>query len=260
MSSTRLNTNLKRLTFFPIQRGNGNGTYCSVKETFYNLIISKQTRKKERKEDTDSINSIKLTSWGCRGEFIHHSSYRRTIERRAACSMKAKRRKRNETPEKGNVASTRPEDTSSLRLWLIDYGGRSSTSTLAFGISSPWSFPSRSSIRLHAVVQTWLYLQRSVRHETFRPLFRRLRHSPSSWAAVVHWSALIPKALWSSRRHPIHYISCPPTQPAPPTSSPNISHFGSLVFVRATIPTNRIRLLRIIASILSLPDFMSVSR
>ena len=31
-----------------------------------------------------------------------------------------------------------------------------------------------------------------------------LRHPPSSWAAVVHWSALIPKAQMSSRRHPIH--------------------------------------------------------
>ena len=30
-----------------------------------------------------------------------------------------------------------------------------------------------------------------------------LCHSPSSWAAVVHWSALMPKALRSSRKHPI---------------------------------------------------------
>ena len=44
---------------------------------------------------------------------------------------------------------------------------------------------------------------------------RVLRHSPSSWATVVHWSALLPKALRSSRRHPVHSFSCPPTQPAP---------------------------------------------
>ena len=37
-----------------------------------------------------------------------------------------------------------------------------------------------------------------------------LRHCPSSWAAVVHRSALIPKALRSSRKHPIHSFSCPP--------------------------------------------------
>ena len=36
-----------------------------------------------------------------------------------------------------------------------------------------------------------------------------LRHSPSSWAAVVHWSALMPKALRSSRKHSIHSFSWP---------------------------------------------------
>ncbi|CAM9787777.1 unnamed protein product, partial [Ascophyllum nodosum] len=56
-----------------------------------------------------------------------------------------------------------------------------------------------------------------------------LRHCPSSWTAVVHRSALMPKALRSSRKHPIHSFPWPPTQPAPPTISPNITHFGSLV-------------------------------
>ena len=41
-----------------------------------------------------------------------------------------------------------------------------------------------------------------------------LRHSPSSWAAVVHWSALMPKAL-TLFPGPLH-------KPAPPTISPNI--------------------------------------
>ena len=36
-----------------------------------------------------------------------------------------------------------------------------------------------------------------------------LRHSPSSWAAVVHWSALIPKALSSFRKHPISLFFMP---------------------------------------------------
>ena len=88
-----------------------------------------------------------------------------------------------------------------------------------------------------------------------------LRHFRSSWAAVIHWSALIPKALRSSRKHPIHYFSCPPTQPAPLTSSPNITHFGSLVFsMRATNTANKIHLLRRFASMLSLPVLTSVSR
>ena len=36
-----------------------------------------------------------------------------------------------------------------------------------------------------------------------------LRHFPFSWAAVVHWSALMPKALRSSRKHSIRSFSCP---------------------------------------------------
>ena len=37
-----------------------------------------------------------------------------------------------------------------------------------------------------------------------------LHHYPSSWAAVFHCWALMPRVLRSSRRHPIHYFSCPP--------------------------------------------------
>ena len=88
-----------------------------------------------------------------------------------------------------------------------------------------------------------------------------LRHSPSSWVAVVHWSALMPKALRSSMKHRIHSFSWPLTQPAPPTISPNITHFGSLVSsMRATNPANKIRLLRKVASMPSLPVLRSVSR
>ena len=95
--------------------------------------------------------------------------------------------------------------------------------------------------------------------ETSRPLFRCL--APFPWAAVVRWLALIPKALRSFRKHPIQYCSCPPTQPAPPTNFPNIMHFGSLVSsMRATYPTNKIRLLRKVASMFSLPVLISVSR
>ena len=88
-----------------------------------------------------------------------------------------------------------------------------------------------------------------------------LRHSPSSSAAVVHWSALMPKALRSSKKHPIHSFSWPPTQPAPPTISRNITHFGSLVSsMRAANPSNNVRLLRKVASMISLPVLRSVSR
>ena len=102
-------------------------------------------------------------------------------------------------------------------------------------------------------------------YETFRALFRLLAPFPltMSWAAVVRGSALIPKTLRSSGEHPIHAFSWPPlpTQPAPPTSSPNMTHFGSLVSsMRGTNPANKIRLLRKVASILSLPVLRSVSR
>ena len=117
-----------------------------------------------------------------------------------------------------------------------------------FGVSSPWSFPSRSGIRLRVIVQPWLSLQRPI-----------LRHSPSSWAAVIHWSALMPKALRWSRKYLIHSFSWLPTQPAPPTSSPNITYFA-VPSKRATNPANKIRLLCKVASVLSLPVLISLSR
>ena len=90
-----------------------------------------------------------------------------------------------------------------------------------------------------------------------------LRHSPLSWAAVVHWSALIPKTLRSSRKYPNHSFFCPPPpmQPAPTNDSPDIAHFDSLVSsMLATNPANRIRFPRVITSMLSFPVFINVSR
>ena len=58
----------------------------------------------------------------------------------------------------------------------------------------------------------------------------------------------------------MHSFSCPFTQSAPPTSSPSIAHFSSLVSsVRATNPANRIRLLHIIVQMLSLAVFIRLS-
>ena len=73
-----------------------------------------------------------------------------------------------------------------------------------------------------------------------------LRHSPLSWATVVHWSALIPKALRSSRKHPVHSFFRPPKQPAPPINFPYITQFGGLVSsMRATNPANKLSLPRL---------------
>ena len=61
------------------------------------------------------------------------------------------------------------------------------------------------------------------------PCLAVLCHSPSSWAAILHLSGSMPKILRPSRRHPIYSFSCLHEETAPPTSSPNITHFGNLV-------------------------------
>ena len=81
---------------------------------------------------------------------------------------------------------------------------------VCFGLFSHWSFSSRSGIPLYAVVRPWLSLQRTA-HSAIQcsaPCSAVLRHSPSSGAAVVHWSALMPKALRSSRKqsHPLFFL------------------------------------------------------
>ena len=130
-----------------------------------------------------------------------------------------------------------------------------------FELSSPWSVSSRFDIRLHAVVQPWLSLQRSILPRNVPSLVTPFCAIPPRPGLAVHWSALIPKALRSSRKHLIYSFSWPPTQPASSTNSPNITHFGSLVSsMRATNPANKIRLLRKVASMLSLPVLMSVSK
>ena len=69
-----------------------------------------------------------------------------------------------------------------------------------------------------------------------------LSHSLSSWVAVFYWSALISKALRLSRKYPIHSSSCPLTQHAPLTSSPNITHVGSLVSSMRATTSKRVQI------------------
>ena len=56
-----------------------------------------------------------------------------------------------------------------------------------FGLPSPWSFPSRSDILLHAVAPA-LALSAAIHFvmKKSAPCFAVLCHSPSSWAAIVH--------------------------------------------------------------------------
>ena len=139
-------------------------------------------------------------------------AYRRTIERRAAASLNAKIRKQNKRiarerhqgickPEK------RPKDTSSCHSRLINYGEQTNTSTLALCYPLLVFYPPHSGLfLLHAVVQP-LRLHFAMKCSALYSAV--LRHSPSSWAAVVHWLVLIPKVLGSSRKVHAHSYSCP---------------------------------------------------
>ena len=130
-----------------------------------------------------------------------------------------------------------------------------------FELFSLWSFPSRSGIVLYTVVQPRL-CNDPFCYETFRPL---LLHS-AAFPLVLGCSRPlvgvdIPKAPRSSRKHPIHSFSWPPTQPATPTNTMNTTLFGSLVSpMRATNPANKVRLLRQVTSMLPFPAFLSLSR
>ena len=94
----------------------------------------------------------------------------------------------------------------------------------------------------------------------FRLLFRR----PAPILLVLGCSRLLVGVDAESsevvRETPQALFFLAPTQSAPPTISPNITHFGSPVSsMRATNPANKIRLLRKVVSMLSLPVFISVS-
>ena len=100
-----------------------------------------------------------------------------------------------------------------------------------------------------------------LRHEKLRPLFG----CPIPFPLVLgcgrplvgldtESSEVVQKAP-----HPLLFLP-PPEETVPSSSSPNITHFCSLVSsIRATNAANRIRLLRNVASMLSLPVFKRVS-
>ena len=178
---------------------------------------------------------------------------------------KTKQNKTNVKPEKDAMTSAN-QTTGGYKfapLVFSQQGRANQDEPACIGLPSSWSFVSRSGIHTTACRSPALAFSSAIHFlmKCSAPCSAVLGHFPSSWAAAVHWSALMPKALRSSRKHPIQSFSWPPTQPAPPTISPNISHFGSLVsFMRATNPANKIRLLRKVASMPSLPFLISVSR
>ena len=77
---------------------------------------------------------------------------------------KTKKNKTNVTPEKDVMASANqtPGGYKFAPLVYSQQGRPNQHEPACFGLSSSWSFPSRSGIRQHAVVQPWLSLQRSI--------------------------------------------------------------------------------------------------
>ena len=125
-----------------------------------------------------------------------------------------------------------------------------------FGLSSSWFFPSRSGIPLHAVVQPWFSLQRSISHEMFRPLFCRSApfplvlgcsrplvgvdaesseivpgNTPSTLFPGPPHTASPSPFLQTSRTSTVSYPPCAPqipqTRSASSVKSPRCSHFPS---------------------------------
>ena len=119
------------------------------------------------------------------------------------------------------------------QLWRVNQHGPA-----CFGLSSPWFFPSRSDI-----LPGFLCRYPS-RHEPFRPLFRPyvpFPHALGCSRALVGVDDAESSEVVQKTPHPLFFL--PPTQPAPPTKSLNITHFGSLVSsMRATYSANKIRL------------------
>ena len=72
-------------------------------------------------------------------------------------------RSANQTPGEHNLAS----------LVVSQQGRANQHEPACFGLSSPWSFPSRLGIQLHGVVQPWFSCNDPFCHEMFRPLFCR---------------------------------------------------------------------------------------
>ena len=83
--------------------------------------------------------------------------------------------KTNVTPEKDVMTSANqtPGGHKFAPLVASQQGRANQHEPACFGLPSPWSFPSRSGIRLHAVVQPCFFCNDPFCHEMFRPLFYR---------------------------------------------------------------------------------------
>ena len=122
-----------------------------------------------------------------------------------------------------------PEDARSRPSWPINSDERITLRTLALGhalLVLPVTFRYTTACRSLARPFT-ASIDYAINHCV--PCSANLRQSPSSRPAAVHWLAVIMKTLRSSWKDPIHSFSYPPTEPAPPSSSPDIIHFSAVL-------------------------------
>ena len=216
-------------------------------------MVQKNTRKKRYLQINKRKKKERNKSCGHRGACISKDEWPRLqrkhkYEKRS--KAKATENKRNTTERRVIASANQTPGGYKFTPPVASQQGRANQHEPAcFGLSSPWPFPSRSGIPLHAVVQPFGFLCNDpFCHEVFRPLFCRCS---APFPLVLDCSRLLVRVDAESSEvvqetpHPLFFL--PPPQPAPPTISPNVTHFGSLVSsMRATNPANKIRLLRVL--------------
>ena len=114
----------------------GKRTACSPCEKKTTTLV-RNMRKKPKKKTKENTRSCDLTVCACRDAHISKNDFTkdRGLKGRRKPNETIHRKKRIST-ERHNISSTkqkRPEDISSRHLWLISYGERTITSTVALG-------------------------------------------------------------------------------------------------------------------------------
>ena len=171
----------------PIQRENGNGT----KNTWKKWHLQKNKMNKERNRcGYRSARTSKDVRTKGRG-------FNRSIK------MKTKQNRTKITPEKDVMASANqtPGGYKFAPLVASTQGRTNQHERACFRLSSPWfisvTFGDTSACRNPALACS---AATNLAMKCSAPCSVVLFHFPSSWAASVHWSALMPKALRSSRK------------------------------------------------------------
>ena len=195
---------------------------------------------------------------GYRGACISKDDWPKSRGFNKSIKTKTKQNKTNVTPEKDAMASANqtPGGWKFAPLVASQQGRANQHEPACFGLSSPWSIPSRSAICLHAVVQPWLPLQRLILPWNDPPLippfcailprpglqlitgrrwcrkfWGRPGNTPSTLFPGPQHSPRPPPILRTPRTSGVSYPPCAPqilqTRSASCVKSPRCSHFPS---------------------------------